>query len=82
MARHCPKGCKAGSKVSDTRHLEDNSIRRYRRCFACGHTWHTWESMHQPQQARVIVRQDLADVRREVFQALKTGAANGQRSPT
>jgi hypothetical protein len=43
MSIYCPWGCKAGSRVLDSRVLND-TVRRRRECKACAKRWTTWET--------------------------------------
>jgi transcriptional repressor NrdR len=57
----CPY-CGADSKVIESRHTEDDSIRRRRECIACGKRFNTYERLEVP--PLIVVKKDG---RREVF---------------
>lgn len=57
----CPY-CDAESKVLESRHTEDNSIRRRRECTACGKRFNTFERIEE--QPLIVVKRDG---RREAF---------------
>jgi transcriptional repressor NrdR len=57
----CPY-CKAESKVIESRHTEDDSIRRRRECTACGRRFNTFERIEVP--PLIVVKRDG---RREAF---------------
>jgi transcriptional repressor NrdR len=57
----CPY-CGAESKVIESRHTEDDSIRRRRECIACGKRFNTFERLEAP--ALIVVKKDG---RRETF---------------
>lgn len=57
----CPY-CASESKVIESRHTEDDSIRRRRECIACGKRFNTYERLEVP--PLIVVKKDG---RREVF---------------
>lgn len=57
----CPY-CGSESKVIESRHTEDNSIRRRRECTACSRRYNTFERIEE--QTLIVVKKDG---RREVF---------------
>ncbi|HYF93612.1 MAG TPA: transcriptional regulator NrdR [Symbiobacteriaceae bacterium] len=57
----CPY-CGQESKVIESRHTEDDSIRRRRECIACGKRFNTYERLEVP--ALIVVKKDG---RRETF---------------
>jgi transcriptional repressor NrdR len=57
----CPF-CGAESKVLESRHTEEDSIRRRRECMACGKRFNTFERLEVP--PLIVVKKDG---RREVF---------------
>lgn len=57
----CPF-CGAESKVLESRHTEDDSIRRRRECMACGKRFNTFERLEAP--PLIVVKKDG---RREAF---------------
>lgn len=57
----CPY-CGAESKVIESRHTEDDCIRRRRECTACGKRFNTFERLEAP--ALIVVKKDG---RREAF---------------
>lgn len=57
----CPY-CSAESKVLESRHTEDNSIRRRRECTVCGKRFNTFERIEE--QPLIVVKKDG---RREAF---------------
>lgn len=61
----CPY-CGAESKVVESRHTEDNSIRRRRECMACGRRFNTFERIEAP--PLIVVKKDG---RREAFDRSK-----------
>jgi transcriptional repressor NrdR len=61
----CPY-CGAESKVIESRHTEDASIRRRRECIACGKRFNTFERLEAP--PLIVVKKDG---RREAFDRSK-----------
>jgi transcriptional repressor NrdR len=61
----CPY-CGAESKVIESRHTEDASIRRRRECIACGKRFNTFERLEAP--PLIVVKKDG---RRETFDRSK-----------